>query len=109
MRRLRQAAPQPHGHLLLGLPDGGAVTRRHGRIVADLHRLLQAVEAIDLDNPPTGRAAVRALNQLEVARSDVTHDLAFLVDWLTSKGGGAAVTSLPGAPAGVGPPSRASG
>ncbi|MGH9001510.1 MAG: hypothetical protein ACRDYV_00110 [Acidimicrobiia bacterium] len=59
--------------------------KRHGRLIADLHRLITATEAIDLDDPPTGRVAVRALNELEVARSDVTHGLSFLIDWLEIK------------------------
>lgn len=59
----------------------------HRRLLADLHRLTAAVEAIDVDDPPTGRAAVRALNRLEVARSDVDHDLSFFVDWLTGRSG----------------------
>lgn len=55
---------------------------RHERLLDDLHRIIEAVEAIDMDDPPRGRSAARALNRLELARSDLGHDLAFFIDWL---------------------------
>lgn len=54
----------------------------HERLLDDLRRLTVAVEAVDVDDPPQGKHAERALSILEAARSDLGHDLAFFVDWL---------------------------
>ena len=74
--------------------------RTHKRLLADLHRLVWIVEAVDLDNPPRGREAVRVLNRLSIGRSDVDHDLSFLIDWIsTVNGAGSADRAEPPAQA----------
>lgn len=56
--------------------------RRNANVVADVRRLLEAVEAVDMDDPPTGRRAAEIIDRLGYRLSDANHGVSFFIDWL---------------------------
>lgn len=52
------------------------------RMLVWLRQLVADVEAIDLDDPPTGIHAAKTAARLEMLESNVHGSMAFLVEWL---------------------------